>query len=160
MKFSDIFYLCGTIITMKQDYVTHSGTITHVTDSTLTLHTQGACSCDGCAVASLCNKDSTSGGESITIDTPDARLYTIGQRVEVIASSGSTLRATWWALILPTILFVGVILGVRLLWPDSGAVSLVAGFVTLAVYDFGLYLTRRRLARKIIWKIRPLESDN
>ncbi len=141
---------------MKQDYVTHSGTITHVTDSTLTLRTDGSCSCDGCAVASLCNKDTSSGGESITIDTPQARQYSVGQQVEVIASSGSTLRATWWALLLPTILFVGIILGVRLLWPQSGAISLVAGFVALAIYDLGLYLFRRRLAQKIIWTIRPL----
>ena len=141
---------------MKQDYVTHSGTITHVTDSTLTLRTDGSCSCDGCAVASLCNKDTSSGGESITIDTPQARQYAVGQQVEVIASSGSTLRATWWALLLPTILFVGIILGVRLLWPQSGAISLVAGFVALAIYDLGLYLFRRRLAQKIIWTIRPL----
>ena len=141
---------------MKQDYVTHSGTITHVTDSTLTLRTDGSCSCDGCAVASLCNKDTSSGGESITIDTPQARQYSVGQQVEVIASSGSTLRATWLALLLPTILFVGIILGVRLLWPQSGAISLVAGFVALAIYDLGLYLFRRRLAQKIIWTIRPL----
>ena len=141
---------------MKQDYVTHSGTITHVTDSTLTLRTDGSCSCDGCAVASLGNKDTSSGGESITIDTPQARQYSVGQQVEVIASSGSTLRATWWALLLPTILFVGIILGVRLLWPQSGAISLVAGFVALAIYDLGLYLFRRRLAQKIIWTIRPL----
>ena len=141
---------------MKQDYVTHSGTITHVTDSTLTLRTDGSCSCDGCAVASLCSKDTSSGGESITIDTPQARQYSVGQQVEVIASSGSTLRATWWALLLPTILFVGIILGVRLLWPQSGAISLVAGFVALAIYDLGLYLFRRRLAQKIIWTIRPL----
>ncbi|WP_280121526.1 SoxR reducing system RseC family protein [Duncaniella muricolitica] len=142
---------------MKQDYVTHSGTITHVTDSTLTLRTDGSCSCDGCAVASLCNKDSSDGGgESITIDTPIASRYSVGQRVEVIASSGSTLRATWWALLLPTILFVGVILGVRLIWPQSGAVSLVAGFATLAVYDLGLYLCRKKLAQKIIWTVRPV----
>lgn len=141
---------------MKQDYVTHSGTITHVTDSTLTLRTDGSCSCDGCAVASLCNKDTSSGGETITIDTPQAHLYAVGQQVEVIATSGSTLRATWWALLLPTILFVGIILGVRLHWPQSGAISLVAGFAALAVYDLGLYIFRRRLAQKIIWTIRPI----
>lgn len=141
---------------MKQDYVTHSGTITHVTDTTLTLRTDGSCSCDGCAVASLCNKDSSKGGETLTIDTPQARNYTAGQHVEVIASSGSTLRATWWALLLPTILFVAVILCVRLLWPRSGALSLLAGFVALAIYDFGLYLCRRRLAQKIIWTVKAI----
>ncbi len=142
---------------MKQDYVTHIGTVIRVTDGSLTLRTDGSCSCDGCAVASLCNKDgSDGGGESLIIDTPDARDYREGERVEVSATSGSTLRATWWALILPTIIFIGVILAVRLLWPDSGAMSLVVGFVALAVYDFGLYLMRRRLAQKIVWRVRRL----
>jgi len=141
---------------MKQDYVTHSGIITHVTDSTLTLRTDGSCSCDGCAVASLCNKDNTKGGESLTIETPQAGQYTVGQHVEVIATSGSTLRATWWALLLPTILFIGIILGVRLLWPHSGVISLAAGFAALAVYDLGLYIFRRRLAQKIVWTIRVI----
>lgn len=141
---------------MKQDYVTHSGTITHVTDTTLTLRTDGSCSCDGCAVASLCNKDSSKGGETLTIDTVSASMYAVGQHVEVTASSGSTLRATWWALLLPTILFIATILGVRLLWPQSGAVSLAAGFVVLAIYDLGLYIFRRRLAQKIIWTVKPI----
>ena len=144
---------------MKQDYVTHSGTITHVTDTSMTLRTDGSCSCDGCAVASLCNKDSSTGGELITIDSPDSRYYSVGQQVEVIATSGSTLRATWWALILPTLIFVGVILAVRLAWPESGVWSLGAGFLALALYDFGLYLCRKKLSGKIIWKIRPLDRQ-
>lgn len=142
---------------MKQDYVTHSGTITHVTDGTITLRADGSCSCDGCAVASLCNKDSSTGeGENITIDTPEARKYTVGERIEVSATSASTLRATLWALILPTILFIGVTLAVRLVWPDSGAISLAIGFGALVIYDFGLYLCRKRLAQKITWRIRRL----
>lgn len=142
---------------MNRDYVSHSGTITQVTDSSITLHTDGSCSCDGCAVASLCNKDSSSGeGESITIDTTRAPEYSVGERVMVSATSGSTLRATWWALILPTVLFIGVVLGVRLAWPESGAVSLAAGFGALVIYDFGLYLCRKRLSQKIIWNVKRL----
>lgn len=142
---------------MKQDYVSHTGTITQVTDSSITLHTDGSCSCDGCAVASLCNKDSSSGeGESITIDTTRAPEFSVGEHVTVTATSGSTLRATWWALILPTILFIGVVLAVRLIWPESGAISLAAGFGALVIYDFGLYLCRKRLAQKIIWNVQRL----
>ena len=142
---------------MNRDYVSHSGTITQVTDSSITLRTDSSCSCDGCAVASLCNKDSSSGeGESITIDTTRAPEYNVGERVIVSATSGSTLRATWWALILPTVLFIGVVLAVRLIWPASGAISLAAGFGALVIYDFGLYLCRKRLSQKIIWNVKRL----
>ena len=142
---------------MNRDYVSHSGTITQVTDSSITLRTDSSCSCDGCAVASLCNKDSSSGeGEHITIDTTRAPEYSVGERVIVSATSGSTLRATWWALILPTVLFIGVVLAVRLIWPGSGAISLAAGFGALVIYDFGLYLCRKRLSQKIIWNVKRL----
>lgn len=139
---------------MNKDYVTHSGTITSVNDGSITLRTEDVCRCDGCAVASLCNKDSSSEHESITVNTPDARHYSVGEHVEVTASSGSTLRASWWALMLPTLLFIGVILAVRLIWSDSGLWSLAAGFTVLAVYDLLLYLFRKRLAQNITWKVR------
>ncbi len=83
-------------------------------------------------------------------------LYNVGERVEVIASSGSTLRATWWALMLPTLLFIGIVLAVRLIWHNSGAWSLVTGFVVLAIYDLFLYRFRKRLAQNISWKVRRL----
>ena len=144
---------------MKQDYVTHSGIITHITDSTLTLHTDGSGNCDGCAVASLCNKDTNSGGESIIIDTPEARCFSVGQQVEAVASSSSTLRATWWALILPTILFIGVVLIALLLWPGLKSWSLLIGFIFLAVYDLLLYVFRKRIAQKIRWTVRPVSEN-
>lgn len=141
---------------MNKDYVTHQGIITRVSDGLLTLRTDEACSCDGCAVASLCNKDNPKSHDTLTIDLPDATRFSVGERVEIIASSGSTLRATWWALLLPTLLFVGIILAVRLIWPSSGALSLVAGFVVLGIYDLILYLMRRRLAGRISWSVKRL----
>ncbi len=141
---------------MNKDYVTHSGIITRIDDGSLTLRTEEACRCEGCAVASLCNKDSSSEQESITINTPESSLYNVGERVEIIASSGSTLRATWWALMLPTLLFIGIVLAVRLIWHNSGAWSLVTGFVVLAIYDLFLYRFRKRLAQNISWKVRRL----
>jgi len=127
-NFADIF-------TMNKDYVTHSGIITRIDDGSLTLRTEEACRCEGCAVASLCNKDSSSEQESITINTTESSLSKVGERVEVIASSGSTLR---------------------LIWHNSGAWSLVTGFVVLAIYDLFLYRFRKRLAQNISWKVRRL----
>ena len=73
-NFADIF-------TMNKDYVTHSGIITRIDYGSLTLRTEEACRCVGFAVASLCNKDSSSEQESITINTPESSLYNVGERV-------------------------------------------------------------------------------
>ncbi|MDE6371658.1 MAG: SoxR reducing system RseC family protein [Duncaniella sp.] len=155
---------------MKQDYVTHTGIITAIAPGQITLLTDGGgAGCDGCAVASLCNKtgpdkaEASMGhdheqpkSEQLIIDTPLAATFSVGQRVEAQASSSSTLRATWWALILPTVLFIGVVLAVRLAWPGAGVWALGAAFVALAVYDFILYLNRNRLAQRLSWTVRPI----
>lgn len=141
---------------MKKEDVTHTGIITDVRNNLLTIRTDEECRCDGCAVAALCNKDSDDGHEMLAVNTDRASDFKVGERVEVTASSSSTLLATWWALLLPTLIFIGAILGVRFGWPESGAWSILAGFVALAVYDFFLYLFRKRIAQKVRWKVSRL----
>ncbi len=141
---------------MKKESVTHKGTITQISGNILTVRTDDECRCDGCAVAVLCNKDSSDGRESLSINVDDGSRFAIGDRVEASASSGSTLFATWFALILPTIVFIGVILGVRFGYPDSGAWSILAGFIALGLYDLVLFLYRKRIARRVVWKVARL----
>ncbi|MDE6556965.1 MAG: SoxR reducing system RseC family protein [Duncaniella sp.] len=145
---------------MNDKGVTHKGIVKSVSGDNITILTDGECSCDGCAVAMLCNK---TGGESegqtgelITVSSPDASRFSPGQTVELTASSGSTLSAAWWALILPSILFIGTVLGIRLGWEQSGGWSIVAGFVVLGVYDLGLYLFRRQLGSNMVWRVRQI----
>lgn len=137
---------------MKKENVTHRGVIESVGNKILIIRTEDECRCDGCAVVALCNtKDKSS--ELLTIDTPHAADFVPGDRVEVTATSSSTLRATWWALVLPTLIFVGVILGARLGFPSLGGWSIAVGFVALGLYDLVLYKMRRKLAQKMIWEI-------
>lgn len=143
---------------MNDKGVSHQGIVKAVDGDSITIIADDNCSCDGCSVAMLCNK---TGGESdarqlITVSSPDASAFKAGQRVELTASSGSTLSAAWWALILPSLLFIATILGVRLGWPRSGGWSIGAGFVVLAIYDCGLYVFRRRLGSNMVWRIKAL----
>ena len=141
---------------MKKDNVTHRGVIQRIDARSLTIITDDACRCDGCAVVALCNKSSEGGGdrETVTIDVPDTSAYSVGQHVEVSASSASTLNAAFWALIVPTVIFVGVLLALNIGRPDMGAMAILWAFVALAGYDGRLYLCRRRLAKKLVWTVR------
>ncbi len=141
---------------MKKDNVTHRGVIQRIDARSLTIITDDACRCDGCAVVALCNKSSEGGvdRETVTIDVPDTSAYSVGQHVEVSASSASTLNAAFWALIVPTVIFVGVLLALNIGRPDMGAMAILWAFVALAVYDGLLYLFRRRLAKKLVWTVR------
>lgn len=137
---------------MKKEDVTHKGIITQVGPHTLTINTSDDCRCDGCAVAVMCNgKDKET--EMITIDVHDAYRFQKGEHVVVTATSGSTLIATWWALILPTLIFVGLILGFRIGTPEIGGWSIAIGFAGLGMYDLFLYFFRKRLSHKIKWKV-------
>lgn len=137
---------------MKKEDITHRGVIERVGVNTLTIKTNDECRCDGCAMTALCNGKETN-SEVITIDVPDASRFTVGERVAITATSTSTLRATWWALILPTLIFAGVILGCRLKFPELGGWSIAIGFAALGLYDLFLYLQRHRLSQKIRWVV-------
>ena len=141
---------------MKNENVSHRGVIRSLTAQRVTILAEGNASCDGCAALALCNKGKEGDSELITIDVASTEGLKVGEKVEITASSTSTLKATWWALILPTIVFVGIILLVRYWWPEAGAWSIGVGIAALAVYDFGLYLNRNRLATKMVWKIKKV----
>lgn len=146
---------------MKKDNVTHRGIITRIDPAShsLTIHTEEDCKCEGCAVVAICNKtpgpaaEKGTVGEDVVIDIPDTAGFRVGQRVEVSAGSASTLRATLWALIFPTVIFVAVLLGVNLGRPGSGGWAIAWAFAALALYDLGLWLFRKKLARKIAWQV-------
>ena len=142
-------------IAMKKEDVTHRGVVERTGDNTLTIRTGDDCRCDGCAVTALCNgKDKN--GELITINVPDSSRYSVGDRVEITATSTSTLLATWWSLILPTLVLVSVILICRFQFPELGGWSVAIGLGALVLYDLFLYLQRHRLAQKIIWTVNKL----
>lgn len=142
---------------MKKDSVTHRGVIKAVTPTSITILTDDDCRCDGCAVVALCNKSGEGdGGETVTIDLPDASRYRPGQRVEVTASSSATLRATLWALIVPVILFIGVLLGCNLWCSCSDTFSILMSFIALSIYWLLLWVFRRRLATGLRWQVREL----
>lgn len=141
---------------MSKEDVTHRGVIEKIGDGYLALRTEEDCKCDGCAVMALCNTKEGGQPELLTIDTPEAKDYSIGEKVEVTATSASTLLATWWALILPTLIFGGVIVGLRLGVPSLGGWSIACGAAALGLYDLFLYRNRKRFAQKISWKIRKI----
>lgn len=138
---------------MSKDDVTHKGVVERIERGALVIRTNDDCKCDGCAVVALCNSKGGENSEMLTIDCANAAEFSVGDRVEVTASSSSTLRATWWALILPTLIFAGVILGCRLGFPELGGWSIAIGFAALGLYDLFLYKQRKQLAQKISWKV-------
>lgn len=139
---------------MKKENVTHRGVIQSVNPRSLTILTDDECRCDGCAVVAICNKGSEGENrETVVIDLPDTTGYKPGERVEVTASTASTAAATLWALFVPTVIFMGTLLAFNLGRPETGAWSIAWAFGALAVYDFFLWLFRRKLARKLRWTV-------
>lgn len=144
---------------MSKDDVSHRGVVRASAPGRLTIRVTDGHKCEGCAITAICGTTKGAEGDDdglLTIDTPDAVRFSPGDSVEVTATSGSTLRATWWALILPTLIFGGTIVGLRTGVPKLGGWSLAIGFGALALYDLLLYTRRHSLAQKIRWKVRKL----
>lgn len=141
---------------MSKEDVTHRGIVERVEAGRLIVRTADERKCDGCAVVAICNSKTgeAEDTELLTIDCSNASEFSAGERVTLTATSSSTLLATWWALILPTLIFGGVILWTRLSFPAIGGWSIALGFVALGLYDLFLYLRRKKLAQRIRWEIR------
>lgn len=138
---------------MRKEDITHQGVVKRVERDYLVIRTEDVRQCDGCAVVALCNSKNSGSNEPLTVDCADARNFSAGDRVVVTASSGSTLRAAWWALILPTLIFAAFVLGCRIAFPSLGGWSIAIGFAALGLYDLFLYWRRKSLAQKVSWKV-------
>ncbi len=141
---------------MSKEDVTHRGIVERVEAGRLIVRTADDHKCDGCAVVALCNSKSDD-SELLTVDCANASGFTPGEKVALTASSGSTLLATWWALLLPTLIFGGVIVWTRISFPQIGGWSIALGFAALGLYDLFLYLSRKRFAQRISWKVSRIE---
>lgn len=126
------------------DETLHHGTVKAVGPDRLTIAIHDELSCDGCAVAAFCGKGNS--GE-MTISTREASEFSVGDRVEVSATTPSQQAAIVWALALPLAIFLAVVF-----------FSAPAALASVMLYYCILYLFRNRLQNSLHWKIRKINT--
>lgn len=107
--------------------------------------------CKGCNARGACGVD----GESKVVNVVDmsVRDIHVGDIVEVSVRRDTAFYATFFAYILPLLLFIGsIVFGVYVVG-DEGIAALV-GFCVVAIYYAALYSSRKRVESRVSFEIK------
>lgn len=86
--------------------------------------------------------------------------YKIGDRVELLGSTGMGFQAVFWAYIVPLLLTIVVlVLGITLLPSEREGLAAVLALLAPGLYYLVLYRFRSRLKRKFTFKIRRIGEE-
>ncbi len=117
------------------------------------MQVDGACA--GCHARHICGS-----GEQrerrITVHTPDAERYHVGEQVVVGIERSMSLKAVAWAYLLPLILMMSglwVMLGQGMTEAAAGVTALSM----IALYYLCLYLFRDKIGREIVFTLSKSE---
>ncbi|MDE6484382.1 MAG: SoxR reducing system RseC family protein [Duncaniella sp.] len=143
---------------MHSDHVEHIGVVKEVSFNTISIAVEEPCQCEGCSIAIVCMGKSDKEADVINIPRPrgaERDSFHTGDRVRLEAASGSKIKASFWAFILPTVILLACVLLLQSYAPRLGALlTAVAAAGAVAVYELILYLFRKDLAMSVTWQIR------
>ncbi len=121
----------------------HDGIVTGVKVGRVLVKIEAVSACASCAAHGRCgfaeSKDKT-----VEVPTADWAQYSEGEEVVVHIDESRGMLAVWMAYVLPALLLLTVIIGLSLAHLPEWAVVLAA-FLTLGLYIFILYLSRRKV---------------
>lgn len=131
--------------------IKHHGIVDDVTDDCVKVRIVQSSACASCKVAGHCNA-SESKEKIVEVYTPDARRYSVGDSVVVIASQRTGLLAVFLSSVVPLVLLVTV-LAVTLAITGSEPAAAAAGLCSLVPYYAVLYLFRNKIRARLSFSI-------
>ncbi len=131
--------------------VTKTATVTQVENNTVYLKMRSCAACQGCAAKEYCGLSETV-DKQLSVQTPEASLFQVGEEVDLIINSGQGLKAVILGYVLPLFLLVGTIVIATLLG-ISEFISGISGIIVLIPYYFGLFLLKDKLKNAFQFKI-------
>ena len=141
-----------TNTTTQPNQISHEGHIVDVFESGVDVSIIAEAACVSCKMKKACGMDESK-EKIITVFTPDAALFRVGERVEVLMKQAMGYKAIAIVYIVPVILvLIALVATVQL-----GLSEIVAGLSSLgflALYYFIIYLLRDKISREIRFEIR------
>lgn len=136
----------------QPNQISHEGHIVDVFESGVDVSIIAEAACVSCKMKKACGMDESK-EKIITVFTPDAALFKMGERVEVLMKQAMGYKAIAIVYIVPVVLvLIALIATVQL-----GLSEIVAGLASLgflAIYYFIIYLLRDKISREIRFEIR------
>ena len=137
---------------MAQETVSHSGKVLSADPQFITVEIVSESACGSCHAKGLCGVGEQK-VKQVTVPTPVAPFYEVGEEVYVDLKASMGHKAVWIAYALPLVVLLAV-LGILL---KAGAGELAAGLggiAAVAVYYLCIWLLRDRLRDQYIFTIR------
>ena len=136
----------------KTNHISHAGTVAQVFDAGVDVAIVSEAACGDCKLKKACGMEESQ-EKIISVFTPDARYYHVGERVEVLMKPALGYQAMAVMYLIPVVVVLAALtvlvkLGVPEVFSGLGAL------VFLAVYYFFVYLFRERIAKTVRFEIR------
>ncbi|MBR5771483.1 MAG: SoxR reducing system RseC family protein [Alistipes sp.] len=126
----------------------HRGVVESVAGDTVIVSVMPESACAGCHAKSVCGEK-----REIVVKTPYAAEYTPGERVVVaLEHKRMGLISVVWSYVLPLIVLVGVLFGVKAFGVEDGIAAL-SSMAAMSLYYVALYLMRKMFDKKIKFTI-------
>ncbi len=132
----------------------HKGIVLNISAERVDVSILSESACATCKVKGACGMSETE-EKVVSIFTPEAPMYQVGEQVVVSVSRSMGLKAIFWAYILPFL----VLLASLLILLESGFPEATSGLISLGalvVYYVVLWLMRSRIEREINFNIRKI----
>ncbi|MDL2230385.1 SoxR reducing system RseC family protein [Alistipes sp. OttesenSCG-928-L06] len=132
--------------------ISHEGHVVDVFESGVDVSIIAEAACGSCKMKKACGMDESQ-EKIITVFTPDAHLFKVGEHVEVLMKQAMGYKAIAIVYVVPVVLvMIALIATVQLGLSEMTAGLASLGF--LALYYFVVYLLRDKISREIRFEIR------
>ncbi|WP_294142141.1 SoxR reducing system RseC family protein [uncultured Sanguibacteroides sp.] len=131
--------------------ITHEGVVIAVNDSHITVSIQSQSACAACHAKGACGLSEVT-HKNITAEKPGTPVA-IGDKVIVMASTGSALYSVLFAYLLPSVVIIAILAllissGIKETW------AALFTLLTITIYFIIIYFFRNRFAQKIKFKVK------
>ena len=129
----------------------HKGVVHSIAESTVVVSVKSESACAGCHAKGICGESGSQ--RLISVKTPDASEYSVGDRVVVaLLRESMAISSIVWGYVIPLVVLLVALFGSVSFGLTDGASALIS-IVAVAIYYVGLYLARRVFERKIEFTI-------
>lgn len=140
----------------KANIISHEGVVEQVSLPVIRVRILQASACAACEAASLCRSSETK-KKVVSALFIKGDVPSVGQRVRVVGRVSQGMTATVLAYVVPLFVMVGVLFG---LTPSLGeSMAALTALLCLGGWYLGLWLGRRRLARRLSFTVECLQNE-
>jgi len=138
--------------TNQPNKISHEGRIVDVFESGVDVSILAESACVSCKMKKACGMDESK-EKIITVFTPDAHLFKMGEKVEVLMKQAMGYKAIGIVYVVPiVVIMVALVLMVQLGIPEM--IAGLGSLAFLALYYLVIYLLRDKISREIRFEIR------